>query len=270
MFSGVVGLGTAPPNGDLAVGAVDARPRKDGKIGRRGVSRNQPQREGVRDRGSIRPVSTPLRRALPNSITLLRLGLAAVFFVMLERLGVEPSGPLREQLGFWTTVLFAVAALSDILDGYLARRWAVVSAFGRIMDPLVDKTLVIGGFIYMSSQMFAADPSKQLPGSAVSAWMVVVLLVRELLVSGIRAHAEGRGIAFPADWSGKIKMFVQSFCVGACVYVSTRSDPNWVLLQIRDTSVWATVVLTVLSSLTYLRRAATISFEVAQRSGVRS
>ena len=90
---------------------------------------------------------------------------------------------------------------------------------------------------------------------SVPAWMVVVLLLRELLVTGLRSYIESRGIAFPADWSGKLKMFVQSFCVGCCEFDATRVDPPSWRIYLRDGSTWATVVLTVLSSITYIHRA---------------
>lgn len=204
---------------------------------------------------SIRGMSSPLRRTLPNAITLVRLALAVVFFGVLER--IDRGAPAEEisRLGAWGMGIFATAALSDILDGYLARRWQVVTAFGRIMDPLVDKTLVLGGFIYLASPVFEPIGAYGMPGSGIAAWMVVVILLRELLVTGLRSYFESRGIAFPADWSGKLKMFIQSFCVGCCVYVGTRTEPYGWQMFLRDASTWATVILTVLSSITYLRRA---------------
>lgn len=206
-------------------------------------------------------MATPLRRTLPNAITMVRLVLAVVFFVVIGR--IDRAAPASEIafLGAWGMALFATAAVTDILDGHLARRWGVVSAFGRIMDPLVDKTLVLGGFIYLASPLFAPIEANHMIGSGIAAWMVVLILVRELLVTGIRSYAEARGIAFPADWSGKIKMFVQSFCVGCCVYVGTRVEPYGWQVFLRDASTWATVVLTVLSSITYIRRAMHIPAE---------
>ena len=200
-------------------------------------------------------MSPAIRRVLPNAITLVRLGLAVVFFGVLE--SIDRSAPAAQiaLLGAWGMGIFATAALSDILDGYLARRWNVVSAFGRLMDPLVDKVLILGGFIYLASPRFEPIPANAMIGSGIAAWMVVVILLRELLVTGLRSYIESRGIPFPADWSGKLKMFIQSFCVGCCVYVSTRVEPYGWQVFLRDASTWATVVLTVLSSITYIRRA---------------
>jgi CDP-diacylglycerol--glycerol-3-phosphate 3-phosphatidyltransferase len=198
---------------------------------------------------------SPLRRALPNAITIARLGLAAVFFLLLQGIDRADQAESIAAVGAWAMALFIVAALSDILDGYLARRWGVVSVFGRLMDPLVDKILILGGFIYLASPIFAPNADYQMIGSGIAPWMVVVLLLREMLVSGIRALIESRGVAFPADWSGKAKMFVQSFCVGCCVFVATRIDPPAWMVYLRDGSTWATIVLTLLSSVTYIHRA---------------
>jgi CDP-diacylglycerol--glycerol-3-phosphate 3-phosphatidyltransferase len=215
-------------------------------------------------------MQSPLRRALPNAITMLRLVLAVVFFLTLEAVDRTASAEQVSRIGAWGMALFATAALSDILDGHLARRWGVVSTFGRIMDPLVDKTLVLGGFVYLASPLFAPIPDYRMPGSGIAAWMVVVVLLRELLVTGLRSYIEARGIPFPADWSGKIKMFVQSFCVGCCVYVGTRVDPYGWQLFLRDASTWATVVLTVLSSITYIHRALRLPADGSLPSEARS
>lgn len=203
------------------------------------------------------PMQASIRRTLPNTITLARLGLAVLFFLLLERIDRGAPGAEVARLGAWGMGIFAVAALSDILDGYLARRWNSVTAFGRVMDPLVDKMLVLGGFIYLASPLFAPLEGGMI-GSGIAPWMVVVILLRELLVTGLRSFVESRGVAFPADWSGKLKMFVQSFCVGACVFVGTQSEPPAWQVLVRDWSTYLTVVLTLLSSLTYIHRALTV------------
>jgi len=196
-----------------------------------------------------------LRRTIPNAITLLRLALAIVFFGILQAIDRSAPPERISLLGAWAMGIFATAALSDILDGHLARRWQVVSAFGRVMDPLVDKMLVLGGFVYLAAPLFEPIPANAMIGSGIAPWMVVVILLRELLVTGLRSYIESRGVPFPADWSGKVKMFVQSFCVGCCVYVGTRVEPYAWQVFLRDASTYATVVLTVLSSVTYVRRA---------------
>ena len=112
---------------------------------------------------------SPLRRALPNAITLARLALAVVFFLLLQAIDRAGSAESIELLGAWAMSVFIVAAVSDIVDGYLARRWQVVSAFGRVMDPLVDKILVLGGFIYLASPVFEPIPEHRMLGSGIAA-----------------------------------------------------------------------------------------------------
>ncbi len=88
-------------------------------------------------------------RQVPNILTVLRLVLAAVFFIVLNQYRYD-SGR-SESLLLTAGVIFILAALTDAADGYLARRWHVESTFGRIMDPFCDKVLVIGAFIYLSA-----------------------------------------------------------------------------------------------------------------------
>lgn len=163
------------------------------------------------------------RAQIPNLLTCLRLALAAAFFGVLSRYQF-PEGP--SWLLYWATGLFVVAAVTDAFDGFLARRWNAVSAFGRIMDPFADKILVLGAFVMLASPAFmlvegwsqlgmaGRSPkllAKQISG--VESWMVIVILARELLVTTIRAVMEGRGIDFSASFSGKAKMIVQSIGV---------------------------------------------------------
>lgn len=148
----------------------------------------------------------------PNRITALRfVGAMGLFFVLAEWGAPGPGGvgaasrPAME-LAFW---LFVAVALSDILDGWLARRGKHITAFGRIADPFVDKVLVLGAMIFLAvlpwSQRFFP------------AWVVVVILAREFLVTGIRGYVESLGHEFPADWFGKIKMLLQCWAVGVAL-----------------------------------------------------
>jgi len=223
-------------------------------------------------------MSHAARRAIPNAITLLRLALAVAFFVILAvALGVPqaevtaiPGGLAQSSVdqraferategrAFWglvAVILFIVAALTDVLDGWLARRWQVVSVFGRIMDPFCDKVLVLGAFVFLVGPAFiASDGGGSLSGLA--PWMVVTILGRELLVTSLRGVLESMGVDFSADVSGKIKMLAQSICVPICLFVGTREwalgSEGWRLL--RDVAVWATVALTVWSVMPYLLR----------------
>ena len=186
---------------------------------------------------------------LPNQITLGRLGLAIVFLALLSWL---TPGQLDQQrwllkVCFW---LFLVAAVTDILDGLLARMMHSVTSLGRILDPVVDKVMVCGAFVLFASHHFW-DGARNL--TDVSPWMVVVILTRELLVSAVRAHSEAEGQEFAASWAGKVKMFVQSFTV--CVILAQLAWNVAAAEPVRTACVWITVIFTAASALAYVRRA---------------
>jgi CDP-diacylglycerol--glycerol-3-phosphate 3-phosphatidyltransferase len=178
----------------------------------------------------------------PNRITALRfVGALAVFLVLALHGDVPADGiePVRGelQLAFW---LFLAVALSDVLDGWLARRGNVITAFGRIADPFVDKVLVLGTMVFLAV----------LPWSRhfFPAWVVVVILAREFLVTGIRGYVESLGLEFAADWFGKVKMFVQCWAVGiaiglAAFELSEAAERRWTVAG------WCCVVATVVTSL---------------------
>ena len=199
-----------------------------------------------------------MRRTLPNQLTLLRLGLAAVFFVVLNQ--YRYRGPTDPQtLVLWSSIfIFVLAALTDWLDGYLARRWEAESRFGRIMDPFCDKVLVIGALIYLAGPRFVI-PDKAAAGdffnmvSGVYPWMVAVILARELLVTGLRGELEGLGVRFGAGVAGKLKMILQSIVVPVVlclIWLGPEQHP-WAA-WVRDVLVYLTVVVTIVSGLPYV------------------
>jgi CDP-diacylglycerol--glycerol-3-phosphate 3-phosphatidyltransferase len=191
-----------------------------------------------------------MRVNIPNQITLGRLVLAIVYFGLLSL--YSPADPQRHWLltaCFW---IFLVAVLTDILDGWLARTWKQVTSFGRICDPVVDKVLVCGAFVFFASGVFY-DAETERNISGVQPWMVVLILVRELLVSAIRSFAESQGTEFAAIWVGKAKMFVQSATV--CVVLGVLAWYPDTLAWLRILCVWLTVVVTTLSIIAYVNRA---------------
>lgn len=192
---------------------------------------------------------------LPNTITLARLGITAGCIVALElttRVQWEPVSidteiPARSST-VWALVLFLVAALTDFVDGWLARRLGQVTALGRVLDPFVDKVLVCGTFI-------ALLRFEELRG-VLPHWFVVVLIAREFLVTALRGLAETKGIAFPADWFGKIKMGVQTVTATLMLLILVRDGNDVGLL--RDLAWYgmlATLIATVGSGVNYLRKA---------------
>ncbi len=192
---------------------------------------------------------------LPNRITLVRLGLAVVFFAVLSFYSASrPATRWILPTAFW---IFLAAAVSDIVDGWLARAWNQVTAFGRVFDPVVDKVLVCGAFVFLAGPGFI-DPAIGTSESGVAPWMAVLILFRELLVSAIRALAEAQGSAFAANWVGKLKMFVQSATV--CVVLGVLAWHRGTLGWLRVACVWLTVLISAWSIYAYLLRARELLF----------
>jgi len=188
----------------------------------------------------------PRLRALPNVITTMRLGVSIAFFVVVSNLPAEP-----EATSGWIAVgLFAFAAATDVVDGYLARRWDAVTPFGRVMDPFVDKVLVIGGLILLAGGELA-------PRSGIATWMAILVLGRELLVTSVRAVIESGGGAFPADWAGKVKMLLQSLAIPVALAVASVPSIGQSEFWPRASAVltWGMLVATVASALPYIWRA---------------
>src|SRR5262245_58107892 len=127
---------------------------------------------------------------LPNQLTATRLALAFVLFAL-----------IAAESWIGCIVVFAVAALTDWLDGYLARKQGLISTLGRNLDPLVDKVLICGAYIFLLP--FGLADGWLLP------WMVTVIVARELIITSLRSFLETRGALFGADWLGKLKMFLQ-------------------------------------------------------------
>lgn len=151
-----------------------------------------------------------IRINLPNQITILRLFLSVIFFVCLAQFEARTNPP-RLWLLDVAAGLFFIAALSDIVDGYLARKHNQVTSFGRVIDPFVDKILVIGGYAFLAGDGFV--DAHGLKVSNVAVWMVVVILGRELLVTSLRGVSEAGGKSFGANAYGKAKMVLQSVTV---------------------------------------------------------
>jgi len=206
---------------------------------------------------------------LPNQLTVGRMVIAAAFFVLLGMYDAEKPGMSQWLLNI-AFVLYILAGITDVLDGYFARKWNITTAFGRITDPVVDKVLVVGAFVMLCGRNFAAGDAgvglsaveQDLPYwltgymlTAVRPWMVVVILSREFLVSAVRGYSESQGIVFPATSAGKIKMFLQSFAICTVIYqVANVRDPAWAVWM-KIITVWISMIATVLSGLAYIGKA---------------
>lgn len=125
---------------------------------------------------------------LPNKLTILRIAMIPLFVLFFEM----TSLPLNY---FWAFAMFGIASLTDLLDGKIARKYNLVSDFGKLMDPLADKVLVTAALV-----CFVADPAALTPS-----WVVIVILAREFLVTSLRLLAAAKGVVLAADKWGKYK-----------------------------------------------------------------
>lgn len=186
---------------------------------------------------------------IPNTITMARLFMTALVFVCLEwHAPVQQHGSTT--LPWLAFALFLLAAVTDFLDGYLARRWNMVTAFGRIADPFADKILIAGTMI----SLLQFDRATVV----LTHWYVVVVIAREFLVTAIRGYVESTGQAFGADRLGKWKMFSQCWTVGALLAMVASCDWfHWAAVG----GFWVSLVLTVVSGLNYCFKARHIILE---------
>jgi len=174
---------------------------------------------------------------LPNCITVSRLVLAFVLFAMIS----------VGDLWLASTAVFIIAAATDAIDGYLARRYGLVTTLGRILDPFVDKIIVCGAFIFLVA----------IPRSGIGPWMTLIVIGREMFITGLRSILESQGKDFSASMSGKIKMVLQCLAVGASLLsLSAQLQSSAGFVMLRDVLVWLAVGFTFLSGILYIRRAA--------------
>ena len=187
---------------------------------------------------------------------MLRILIAAAFFAVLGGYRFPEQGIL---CGNVAIALFVLAATTDFIDGYLARKWNVVSMFGRLMDPFCDKVLILGTFIYFAGPRFSVEAwvegEKLLTmATGIYPWMVVVIIARELLVTSIRSVLESMGHSGGAKWSGKIKMIFQSFALPLILLLVVNFNPSQhegVMLTINILA-WLLLLITVWSGLPYI------------------
>ena len=176
---------------------------------------------------------------LPNSLTLVRMFLVPLLVVVLltEFDNQEDMiGLSKEWLG---AIIFAVASLTDWLDGYLARRRRQITRLGQIMDPIADKLLTSAAFI--SLVQLGAAP----------AWMVALIIGREIGITGLRSLAQSKGITMPASYLGKVKMATQ---VTAVLLIIMGQGPFPLLEPVGYVALWIVLLIAVWSAIDYYRQ----------------
>jgi CDP-diacylglycerol--glycerol-3-phosphate 3-phosphatidyltransferase len=162
---------------------------------------------------------------VPNVLTVLRIVAVPVLVVAL--LDETPDGDVI------AAIVFALAALTDGLDGYIARRRQQVTTFGKLMDPLADKMLVIAALISLVSL------------DRLAAWVAMVIIARELAVTGLRGLAAERGVVIAASWLGKVKTGLQIAAILAVI--AFDPTPVWA-----DVLLYLAVAVTVISGADYV------------------
>ena len=176
---------------------------------------------------------------LPNFLTLVRIFFVPLLVAALvqENVNITIEGVLitNEWLAL---IIFWCAAATDLLDGYLARRWGQVTTIGTLLDPIADKLLISAALISLVQVR------------AVPAWMVILIVAREFAVSGLRSIAAAEGYTIQASELGKTKMIFQVVAISV-VLISLRHPP---FVALGHLLMWAVVVFTLASAIDYFRK----------------
>jgi CDP-diacylglycerol---glycerol-3-phosphate 3-phosphatidyltransferase len=177
---------------------------------------------------------------LPNLLTLIRIFLVPLVVAALvqQNLRLQIGNKLLVANDFFAVTVFLAAALTDLLDGYLARRWKQVTTVGTLLDPVADKLLI-------SAALISLVEIRLLPG-----WMVILIIGREFAVSGLRSIAAAEGYTIKAGELGKSKMMLQVVGV-TLVMLSLRWS---VLRPFALAAMWAVVVIGLASAVDYFRK----------------
>jgi CDP-diacylglycerol--glycerol-3-phosphate 3-phosphatidyltransferase len=188
-----------------------------------------------------------IMKHIPNALTVGRLIMTMILLgLILYAPKTAQDKPANLLLGVW--ILFIVTGLTDIADGYLARKFEVTSKFGRTMDPLADKFLVCGAyfcFAWVGQPLLKCFTFSQLTLSIIQWGTAIIILAREVIVQTFRHIAESRGVQFGAIWSGKLKMFLQSFGIGTVIFgwaYVERPWGDWFTLVTYGLMIFATVL----------------------------
>ena len=148
------------------------------------------------------------RVTLPNIITVARIAACPVIFF----LAIAPGVGAR----LWAFVLFLVAALSDVWDGWLARRYDLITDMGKLLDPIADKLLLVATFVPFYLISHRGTEADLIPWwGTMPMWVMVVIFGRELFITLFRSYAVGRGVVIPAGKSGKRKALFQALFMGS-------------------------------------------------------
>ncbi len=166
---------------------------------------------------------------LPNKITIFRVCMIPVFLVFMLVPGI-PFG------NYIATAVFAIACASDALDGHIARKHNLVTNFGKFMDPLADKLLVCSALICFVELSY------------MPAWIVIVVIAREFIISGFRLIASDNGVVIAASYWGKFKTIAQMI---TCILLIVQLPFSWIEV-VEQIFIWLSLILTVVSLVEYI------------------
>ena len=195
---------------------------------------------------------------IPNIITVARIIACPIIFF----LAVSPELGAR----FWAFVLFVAAGLSDVWDGYLARRYDMITDTGKLLDPIADKLLLVSTFVPLFIVSQRGDPDLIPWWGAMPMWVILLVFGRELFITFFRVYAASRGVVIPAGRVGKRKTLLQNLFVGGTLLwyplsmfaesigwdgqvwlIWTQIHGGWIWITL-----WLAIILTIYSMLDYL------------------
>jgi CDP-diacylglycerol---glycerol-3-phosphate 3-phosphatidyltransferase len=203
------------------------RPDAEGTIASSSVSNAVHAATG----GGLGATAVPSPWTVPNALSAVRLVLALVV-----------CGLIEWRMMIWALVLFVIAASTDWIDGWWARRYNQVTKLGRILDPFVDKVIICGAMIALVG----------VPNSPVAPWMATLVVARELLVTSLRGMVEGQGGDFSAKQLGKWKMVFQcGAIVAVLLQLGSVSPAGWLTIT-TSALLWIAMILTVISAVEYV------------------
>ena len=168
---------------------------------------------------------------LPNKLTILRTIMIPVFLIFLYIPGLGMTGDVL------AAAIFVLASFTDLLDGKIARKYNLVTNFGKFMDPLADKLLVCSAMICM------------IPLGKLQAWFVIIIIAREFIISGFRLVAADNGIVIAASYWGKFKTVSQMFMIIVLI-----ADLGGVFDIVGTVLIWLSLILTVVSLIDYIAK----------------
>ena len=170
---------------------------------------------------------------LPNILSILRITLIPVFIVVFS--AKSASGPQ------WAAAIFSIASITDWFDGYIARKWGQVTLFGKFLDPIADKLVILSALIMLVEY------------NRVSSWIAIVLIGRDMAITGLRAIASSMGIVIAAKEIGKYKTTVQIFAI-ILLMLDSPLLINGTSIDLHlwgTTGIWLAAILSLISALDY-------------------